>query len=142
MPNVNVYHFQSHHHALNPENPLVRTFGLTHIVLTVADPDRSLRFYERVFGVREYWRDENQIQAKTPDAHDVIAFNRGKRNIGRTGGIEHFGFRLVDSADIDEAVRLVLDAGGELIERGDFTEGEPFAFVKDPDGYVIEIWYE
>lgn len=125
-----------------PERSLVRTFGLTHIVLTVADAERSLGFYERVFGVREYWRDGGQIQATTPGAHDVIAFNQGKRNIGRTGGIEHFGFRLVDPRDIDEAVRLVLDAGGELVERGDFGAGQPFAFVKDPDGYLVEIWYE
>jgi hypothetical protein len=33
-------------------------------------------------------------------------------------------------------------AGGELLKRGEFKPGFPFAHVADPDGYSIEIWYE
>lgn len=33
---------------------MVKTHGLTHISLTVRDPERSLRFYREVFGVCEY----------------------------------------------------------------------------------------
>jgi len=30
-------------------------------------------------------------------------------------------------------------AGGTLIERGEHAPGVPFAYVKDPDGYLIEL---
>jgi catechol 2,3-dioxygenase-like lactoylglutathione lyase family enzyme len=120
----------------------VRTHGLTHISLAVQDPDRSLRFYERLFGVREYYRDERSIQAQGPGPHDVLAFERSEERVGARGGIDHFGFRLIDPADIDEAVRCAIEAGGKLLRRGEFAPGFPFAYVADPDGYEIEIWYE
>ena len=33
-------------------------------------------------------------------------------------------------------------AGGKLLRRGEFSPGFPFAYVSDPDGYEIEIWFE
>src|SRR5712691_9580286 len=117
---------------------MIKTHGLTHINLAVRDPDRSLRFYEQVFGVKEYYRDENSIQAQGPGSHDVIAFERDSRNAGKSGGITHFGFRLLKPEEIDRAVREVERAGGTTIRRGEFAPGFPFAYVNDPDGYEIE----
>ena len=45
-------------------------------------------------------------------------------------------------ADIDFAIREVERAGGRLLRRGEFSPGFPFAYVSDPDGYEIEIWFE
>jgi catechol 2,3-dioxygenase-like lactoylglutathione lyase family enzyme len=120
---------------------MVDTYGLTHIGLTVKDPERSLKFYSEVFGVKEYYRDDDQIQVTGPGPHDVIAFERGKL-AGKLGGIGHFGFRLKKAADIDRAVSEAQQAGGKLLRRGEFSPGFPFAYVEDPDGYEIEIWYE
>ena len=33
-------------------------------------------------------------------------------------------------------------AGGAIVERGAFVPGEPYLFARDPDGYIVEIWYE
>jgi catechol 2,3-dioxygenase-like lactoylglutathione lyase family enzyme len=61
---------------------------------------------------------------------------------GESRGIPHFGFRLVSPGDIDAAVDEVERAGGKLLRRGEFCPGCPYAFVTDPDGYEVEIWYE
>ncbi len=84
---------------------MVKTHGLTHISLAVSDPERSLRFYRELFGMKEYDRDESSIQAQGPGAHDVIAFERNESAAGAAGGIGHFGFRLTDPGDIELAVR-------------------------------------
>lgn len=126
---------------MEPESP-IKTFGLTHINLAVADPERSLRFYAAVFGVQEYFRDADSIQVQGPGPHDVLAFARDEAAAGRVGGIGHFGFRLTDPGDIDAAVHAVERAGGKLLRRGEFAPGFPFAYVHDPDGYEIEIWFE
>jgi catechol 2,3-dioxygenase-like lactoylglutathione lyase family enzyme len=121
---------------------VIQTFGLTHLALSVRDAERAYRFYHDVFGVEEYFRDATSIQAKTPGCHDVIAFQEGEPKPGAAGGVMHFGFRLKNPADIDAAVEAVLEAGGTLLSRGDFAPGVPYAFVADPDGYEVEIWFE
>ena len=121
---------------------MIKTHGLTHIALAVRDPERSLRFYQQVFGVREYFREAGSIQVLGPGAHDVIAFEQDVAAAGKRGGIVHFGFRLVTASDIDDAVAEVERAGGRVLRRGEFSPGFPFAFIADPDGYEVEIWYE
>jgi catechol 2,3-dioxygenase-like lactoylglutathione lyase family enzyme len=48
--------------------------------------------------------------------HNIIAFERDAKHAGR--------------------------GGGTLLRRGQFAPGFPFAYVADPDGYEIEIWFE
>jgi catechol 2,3-dioxygenase-like lactoylglutathione lyase family enzyme len=121
---------------------MVKTHGLTHLALSVRDPDVSLRFYYDVFGVQEYFRDETSIHVQIPDARDVITFVRDGSTAGQEGGVMHFGFRLTDPADIDLAVQEVEKAGGRILRQGEFGPGFPFAFIHDPDGYEVEIWFE
>ena len=102
---------------------MIPTHGLTHISLKVADLDRSVAFYSQVFGVVEYFRDAESVQVKGPGSQDVIAFEYSPAGAGRTGGITHFGFRLVRPEDIDAAVEQAKDAGGRLLRRGEFSPG-------------------
>jgi catechol 2,3-dioxygenase-like lactoylglutathione lyase family enzyme len=120
---------------------MINTHGLSHISLSVRDPEVSLAFYTTLFGVREYFREGDVIQALGPGPHDVIVFERRGR-YGERGGIDHFGFRLTDPADIDDAVQQVRDAGGVILRQGEFGPGLPYVYIEDPDGYEIEIWYE
>jgi catechol 2,3-dioxygenase-like lactoylglutathione lyase family enzyme len=118
----------------------IRTFGLTHLALAVADVDRARRFYEGVFGMIAVYADAGFVQMQTPGARDVLVLEKGPR--GATGGIKHFGFRLVDPTDIDATVAAIEEAGGTVTVRGEFVPGEPYVFFRDPDGYEVEIWYE
>jgi catechol 2,3-dioxygenase-like lactoylglutathione lyase family enzyme len=45
---------------------MIKTHGLTHISLKVSDMDKSVQFYKDVFGVVEYYRDEQNVQVKGP----------------------------------------------------------------------------
>jgi predicted enzyme related to lactoylglutathione lyase len=49
---------------------------------------------------------------------------------------------LLVPTDIDLAIAEVEQPGGTVLRRGEFAPGYPFAYVADPDGYEIEIWYE
>ena len=121
---------------------MIKTYGLTHLALGVEDPERALLFYQTVLGVIPVYRENDFIQAQTPGSRDVLVFQKTKRRSRSSGSIAHFGFRLVDPADISAAVRAVEQAGGTVLDHGEFCPGEPYVFFRDLDGYEVEIWYE
>ena len=131
----------------------IPTYGLTHVAIAASDPQRSFRFYQQLLGARLLGRlegresddlsAEDTIEFGTPGAQDVLVLMRARDGAtGHTGQLEHFGFRLVDEADPDAVAAAVERAGGSVISKGHFTNGGPFVFANDPDGYEIELWFE
>jgi len=97
---------------------MVKTCGLSHIALAVKDAKRSFEFYRKVFGVLKIYDQGGWIRAQTPGSRDIIAFDESAPRIGKTGGIAHFGFRLLDPKDIDTAADTVEKAGGKILNKG------------------------
>ena len=122
---------------------MIETEGLTHVHLTVNDLEASLHFYQGVFGMQEMFRDgPDMVFLRTPGARDSITLNADPApNVppGEPGGIAHIGFRLKDAAHLDDAIAQVERHGGRLVERGAHDGKYPYAYVADPDGYVIEL---
>jgi predicted enzyme related to lactoylglutathione lyase len=121
---------------------MIKTLGFTHLALTVSDLERSFQFYHDVFGMLAVYREKKFLQAQTPGARDVLVLEEGTDQVGKSGGIKHFGFQLVNARDIDRAAEAIERAGGKIIRRGEFVPGEPYVFFTDPDGYEVEVWYE
>ena len=122
---------------------MIRTQGLTHIHLVVRDLDRSLAFYTRVFGLEERFREGRcMVFLNTPTSQDLITLNEDPAEAqlaGVNGGVNHFGFSLAPGTDLDAAIAEVEAAGGALVKRGEHAPGVPFVYVRDPDGYLIEL---
>ena len=71
---------------------------MTHVHLVVSDRDRSLRFYQQVFGMEEQFRDgPAMVFLRTPGAAGSITLTEqpDDSRIG-TGGIDHIGFWPTD----------------------------------------------
>ena len=57
-------------------------------------------------------------------------------------GVGHFGFTLVSDDDVDRAAEEAERLGGVAKRRGSAEVNgivERFAYVADPDGYIIEL---
>jgi catechol 2,3-dioxygenase-like lactoylglutathione lyase family enzyme len=122
---------------------MLKTYGLTHTALPVADIDRSIAFYQALIGAEVRFRSEDGADIGTPGCNDVISLQKAKD--GRTGDmgqLAHIGFRLQQPEDLTALTEAVVAAGGTVSDTGHFTPEEPYVFAKDPDGYVIELWYE
>jgi catechol 2,3-dioxygenase-like lactoylglutathione lyase family enzyme len=115
--------------------------GLNHLNLNVRNVQRSLAFYREAFGLEiRFWEGPRMVFLGSPGGRDLITLCEVKEGepIGNAG-VSHFGFALGGPDDLDESVRQVERAGGKLLSRGEHAPGVPFAYLADPDGYVIEL---
>lgn len=121
---------------------------LLHTMIRVGDIDRSIRFYTDVLGMQLL------RQKEYPDGKFTLAFlgygdekdntvleltyNWGVAdyNIGNA-----FGHLAIEVDDVYGAAKRIRELGGEIIrEPGPMNAGATIiAFVKDPDGYEIEL---
>jgi catechol 2,3-dioxygenase-like lactoylglutathione lyase family enzyme len=116
--------------------------------LTVADIDRSIRFYEKVFGGRilsrgdssgapgyvqiaNMWLLVNVGGGPTPDKPSVTLSvpNPDKLN----------SFMNIRVADIRACYELWKSRGAEFITEPKKKYGEIRCYIRDPDGYIIEV---
>jgi catechol 2,3-dioxygenase-like lactoylglutathione lyase family enzyme len=116
--------------------------------LTVADIERSARFYERVFGGRILSRgDANGAPAYIEIANTWLIVNVGG---GPTPDKPSVTLRVPDPdsissfmnirvADIRACYELWRSRGAEFITEPKDKYGETRCYVRDPDGYIIEV---
>lgn len=48
----------------------------------------------------------------------------------------------MEPVDKEELVAAVREAGGTVLESGEFGPGMPYVFALDPDRHRIELWFE
>ena len=119
------------------------------LFITVADIDRSVRFYEKVFGGRilsrgdskgapgyiqiaNTWLIVNVGGGPTPDKPSVtlsVLADRDKIN----------SFMNIRVADIRACYELWKSRGAEFITEPKDKYGETRCYIRDPDGYIIEV---
>ena len=122
--------------------------GADHTNWRVRDLEASLRFYRDVlgltpFGLEEYHRGERPLVSLRV-TEDFILHLAPDPDFGRgpTGGFDHLAL-VVEGAERDE-VAAYLESEGLEVEKtsGSITgaRGEgPALYVRDPDGYRIEL---
>jgi lactoylglutathione lyase len=121
--------------------------SLLHTCYRITDIDRSVAFYEAL-GFQEVRRipirDEatNVFMNQPEDGHEPrleLTFNHGKTDPYDLG--TGYGHIAISAPDLDGALALLKEQGIEP-ERPPYTirEGGPrLCFVRDPDGYRIEL---
>ena len=122
----------------------IQTRGIRHVHLLVSDLPHSVAFYEAAFGMTVAFRDGKILFLRSASGGDDLALHQAstpdeKVRVGQPGGFEHFGITVTDRTRLGEAIAAVQAAGGTLVEEGVHASGAPFAYVSDPDGYLIEI---
>src|SRR5258707_3556218 len=93
---------------------MIQTYGLTHINLAIRDLARTLRFYEQVFGLREYGRGDGLVHTQAAGRHDILGFAEDATTAGVGGGIGHFGFWLRGPKGIGPRVAAARRCGRDL----------------------------
>ena len=114
---------------------------------TVADIQRSLRFYGTVFGSRI-------LSRATARARRVTSRSRTRGSLSTSGAVRHTtignaqrprrprsvsSFMNIRVADIRACYELWRSRGAEFITEPKEKYGETRCYIRDPDGYIIEV---
>ena len=119
----------------------IQAVGFNHLHINVRDLARSIAFYKAAFGLKVGFKAGDELIFMVPQSggHSLALHLVGPDEpVGMAGGFQHFGFKL-DVADHDRAIQQVEAAGGKLLSRGKHDGRHPYAYIADPDGYVIEL---
>ena len=120
----------------------VRAEGFNHLHINVRNLARSIRFYKEAFGLKVGFSAGKDLIFMVPsqaEGHSLALHQVGPDEpVGMAGGFQHFGFKL-DVDDHDRVIKQVEKAGGNLLSRGKHGGQFTYAYVADPDGYVIEL---
>jgi len=116
-----------------------------YIILIVDDLDRGLRFYTEVLGLRLGHRSGDYAQLDT-GATRVALYTRSAmaNTLGRSlqaPGANAPGFEIgFKVADVDAAVNELIARGiSPVVPPTDRFWGQRTAYVRDPDGHLIEL---
>ncbi len=122
---------------------MVKVTGLDHLVLTVADVERSAAWYEEKLGLElirmdEWRRGEVPFPSLRLDATTIIDLFQGER----TGeNLNHFAVVLEDTDLAAVAASGEFELLGDQAPAGRWgAQGEGLAvYVADPDGNTVEL---
>lgn len=108
--------------------------GIHHISLLVSDLDRSVAFYQDVFGFRIVSEDtENRIARLGYEGSGPGATILSLREQQPHGTCDHIAFR-VDDLDPEAATRKLKKHGIEAQQNLEYG-----FFFRDPDGYPVQL---
>jgi glyoxylase I family protein len=142
---------------------------LSHIDMSVADPDRSIPFYAAFLGAIGYHRfrsDHPEFTGERPkraawfiryagggifglEVRPAKPKSRGNVHDRYAPGLHHMAFHVESRAAVDEVHAQVLAAGGTVLDppadyshQQGYTEGYYAVFFADPDGVKLEVVFE
>jgi catechol 2,3-dioxygenase len=115
------------------------TIGSVH--LTVADLDRSLRFYQEALGfqVRQRAGETARLGAGGPNDLLVLSERPGARPARRTTGLYHFAVLVPSRLELARSLRRLAETRTPLQGFSDHLVSEAI-YLADPDGNGIEIY--
>lgn len=122
---------------------MIRVTEMDHIVLRVADVERSLAWYQDRLGlegvrVEQFRREDVFFPSLRIDEHTLIDLVGGEAPTGASGNLDHFCLVVapgsLDEVDADHGFEVV-DEGERFGARGDAHS----KYVLDPDGNVVEL---
>ena len=114
--------------------------NLNHLHLHVLSTERAMAFYGRHFGLREHVRHGEIVFLRDGAGMDLALAAAAKAD--PMPPWFHFGFRL-DSPEAVEALHSAMAQDGVPIADPLTTEEGVTSFrCRDPDGYLIEVYWE
>ena len=128
--------------------------GFLHLNLNVSTLEKSVRFYRDAFGFRVVQSSEEVVDLGSgpetvqlailtiPSSQTIFALTQADSLPVGPGGFNHAGLILGSDSECSAILERIEALGGSVQKQGRREVGgisEEFAYVRDPDGYAIEL---
>ncbi len=114
----------------------MRVTGIQHVNLTVADLERSRRFYQDVLGFETASAKGSTVWLDA--GGDLLGLLQGEPPREKPN---HWGFRVGSGDEVDAWVERLAQHKVKL-EKGPYDRSDGRSvYFRDPDGYVLEIFW-
>lgn len=118
---------------------------LAHTMLRTGSPEEMIEFYGEAFGFELREKKEMDtftlyfLRSDDQTAELELTYNHGEDSEYEKGeGFGHIAIHTDEDQDLKEAYKKAVEAGGEDYRPPEECPGH-YAFVKDPEGYEVEI---
>jgi catechol 2,3-dioxygenase-like lactoylglutathione lyase family enzyme len=129
---------------LSKEISMSTWLGLRHVALNVRDVSKSVRFYQRVLGLKLEWQPDPE-NAYLTSGHDNLALHQVAPEIQIEQPfqkLDHFGFVVGLADDVDAWAKRLQDLNVPLEkEPKTHRDGARSFYFRDPDGNLVQILY-
>jgi catechol 2,3-dioxygenase len=122
-----------------PPEPILDIAHLGHIELLTPKPDESLKFFVDVLGMTESGRKGDSVYLRGWDDYERYSL---KLTGAKTSGLGHAAFRTRSQQTLERRVAALKGSGHEIGWVEDELGRGPAYRCHDPDGHVIELYYE
>lgn len=128
-----------------PSRTQYNIMKFAHTMLRVSAPEKVLEFYKEAFGFELRTKKEMDtftlyfLKIPGQEAELELTYNHGEDDRYEKGeGFGHIAIRTDEDQSLQDAYDKAVEAGGEDYRPPEECPGN-YAFVKDPEGYEVEI---
>jgi len=119
--------------------------GINHITIRVNDIERAEEFYGEILGfelVRKMGQSMAVYQVGDEDTLVLVEAETSYDPSSRDYRVDHFGFYLDSEEKVDEMAEYFREHEVSILSGPANRKRGRFVFISDPDGNMIEFFYE
>ncbi len=119
--------------------------GLNHITIRVNDIERAEEFYGDILGfelIRKMGQSMAVYQIGDEDTLVLVEAETSYDPESRDYRVDHFGFYLESEEKVDEMAEYFREKEVSILSGPANRKRGRFVFISDPDGNMIEFFYE
>jgi catechol 2,3-dioxygenase-like lactoylglutathione lyase family enzyme len=123
----------------------IQPTGINHITIRVNDIRQAEEFYGGILGfelIRKMGESMAVYQIGSEDTLVLVEAETSYDPESRDYRVDHFGFFVDDPAEVDDLAAYFRENGVTVLSGPANRKRGRFIFISDPDGNMIEIFYE
>lgn len=119
--------------------------GINHITIRVNDIERAEEFYGDILGfelLRKMGQSMAVYQVGKEDTLVLVEAETSYDPSSRDYRVDHFGFYLDSEDEVDELAQYFREKEVSILSGPANRKRGRFVFISDPDGNMLEFFYE